>query len=191
MSRPKRMDAVVAAAAAEFAQRGYHATSIEHLLAATKLTRGGLYHYIGGKHDLLVAVQRELLDPLIERARAVIAQTDDPEAQLRAVTREWVEHVESHRDHMVVFQAERRTVQTDPRWAKIVAARNEFEGLLEDIFARGEQAGRFAVQDRGLALLAFLGMVNHMPAWFDPAGRLSAAEVADRFCEVILAGIRA
>lgn len=185
------MDELVAAAAAEFAQRGYHATSIEDLLAATGLTRGGLYHYIGGKHDLLIAVQRELLDPLLERARAVVARTADPEAQLRAVTREWVEHVESHRDHMIVFQAERRTVETDPRWDDIRAARDEFEALLDGIFRHGEQAGRFAVHDRGLALLAFLGMVNHMPSWFDPQGRLSAAQVADSFCDVILAGIRA
>lgn len=185
------MPALVTAAAAEFARRGYHATSIEHLLAATGLTRGGLYHYIEGKHDLLIAVQRELLDPLLARARAIIAAGGGPEDQLRAVTREWVEHVESHRDHMVVFQAERRTVETDPRWADIRDARDEFEALLAGIFRRGERAGVFAVRDRSLALLAFLGMVNHMPSWFDPEGRLSAVEVADRFCDVILAGIRA
>ncbi len=186
-----RLAELVSAAAALFAERGYHATSIEQLLAATGLTRGGLYHYIDAKADLLVAVQRELLDPLLERAHAVAGSSEDPEAQLRAVTREWVAQVESHRDHMIVFQAERRTVQTDPRWSEIVAARAEFEAILAGIFARGEAAGRFAVADRGVALLAFLGMVNHMPSWFDPAGRLSAAEVAERFCDVVLGGIRA
>lgn len=186
-----RLDELVTTAAQLFAERGYHATSIEHLLAASGLTRGGLYHYIDGKHDLLIAVQRALLGPLLDRAREVIASTPDPEGQLRAVTREWVEHVESHRDHMVVFQAERRTVESDPRWSEIVAARGEFEALLGDIFRRGEEAGLFAVEDRSLALLAFLGMVNHMPSWFDPGGRLSAAEVAERFCDVVLGGIRA
>lgn len=181
---------LVDAAAGLFAERGYHATSIENLLAATGMTRGALYHYIDGKHDLLIAVQRELLDPLLERAREVVAESADPEAQLRALTREWVQHVESHRDHMVVFDAERRTVESDPRWADVVAARNEFEGLLAGIFARGEQAGLFAVEDRALAMLAFLGMVNHMPSWYSPGGRLSAAEVADRFCDVLLNGIR-
>ncbi len=186
-----RLAELVGTAAALFAQHGYHGTSIEQLLAAAGLTRGGLYHYIDGKADLLVAVQRELLEPLLERAHAVVAASEDPETQLRAVTREWVGQVESHRDHMTVFQAERRTVETDPRWSEIVAARAEFEAILDGIFQRGEAAGRFAVADRGLALLAFLGMVNHMPAWFDPDGRLSAAEVAERFCDVVLGGIRA
>jgi AcrR family transcriptional regulator len=181
---------LVDTAAALFAERGYHATSIEQLLAATGLTRGGLYHYIDGKHDLLIAVQQELLEPLLVRARDVVGETDDPEAQLRALTREWVQHVESHRDHMIVFNAERRTVEGDPRWADVVGWRNEFESILAGIFARGEQAGLFAVEDRSLATLAFLGMVNHMPSWYSSGGRLSAAEVADRFCDVLLNGIR-
>ncbi|MEA2170616.1 MAG: hypothetical protein QOF76_3916 [Solirubrobacteraceae bacterium] len=181
---------LVDTAAALFAERGYHATSIEQLLAATGLTRGGLYHYIDGKHDLLIAVQQELLNPLLDRAREVVVETDDPETQLRALTREWVQHVESHRDHMIVFNAERRTVEGDPRWADVVAARNEFEEILAGIFARGESAGLFAVGDRSLATLAFLGMVNHMPSWYSPGGRLTAAEVADRFCDVLLNGIR-
>jgi TetR/AcrR family transcriptional regulator, cholesterol catabolism regulator len=189
MPPPNRWDELVATAARLFAERGYHATSIEQLLTETGLTRGGLYHYIDGKHDLLIAVQRELLEPLLERAHSAVASTPDPEGQLRAVTREWVEHVESHRDHMVVFDAERRLVESDPRWSEVRAAREEFETLLSDIFARGEAAGVFAVRDRSLALLAFLGMVNHMPSWFDPGGRLSAAEVAERFVDVLMLGI--
>lgn len=187
----EKLQHVVDTAAALFAARGYHATSIEDLLVATGLTRGGLYHYIDGKADLLIAVQRELLDPLLEAAHEAIAALDDPEAQLREVTRLWVQHVEAHRDHMAVFAAERRTVESDPRWAEVVARRREFEALLEGIFARGEAAGQFATSDRGVVLLAFLGMVNHLPAWFDPAGRLSGAEVAQRFCDVVLDGVRA
>ena len=176
-------DDVVAAAAHEFATRGYHATSIEHLLTATGLTRGGLYHYIDGKADLLIAVQLELLQPLLEQAHAAVAATEDPERQLREVTRLWVEHAASHRDHMVVFAAERRLVESDPRWAEIHRAREEFEQLLAGIFARGRFGDR-------IAELAFLGMVNHMPTWFDPHGRLTGAEVAERFCDVLLDGVR-
>jgi len=170
---------VISAAAREFAARGYHATSIEHLLAATGLTRGGLYHYIDGKADLLIAVQRELLAPLLERAREAVAATDDPEAKLRAVVREWVRHVETHRDHMVVFAAERRLVESDPRWADIRRQRQEFEALLAEL-----------LPGDSLARLALLGMVNHMPSWYDPAGRLSATEIADRFVDVLLTGVR-
>ena len=170
---------VIAAAAREFARRGYHATSIEDLLAATGLTRGGLYHYIDGKHELLIAVQLELLEPLLARAREAADAEDEPEAKLRAVVREWVRHVETHRDHMVVFAAERRLMESDPRWADIRRARDEFETLLDEI-----------LDGDSLTRLALLGMVNHMPSWYDPAGRLGATEIADRFVDIVLAGVR-
>jgi TetR/AcrR family transcriptional regulator, cholesterol catabolism regulator len=179
MPPPSRWDEVVATAARLFAERGYHATSIEHLLAETGLTRGGLYHYIDGKHDLLIAVQRELLEPLLERARALVAEHDEPEEQLRAVVREWVRHVETHRDHMVVFAAERRLVESDPRWAEIRDQRDAFESLLAGIVPGGS-----------ITRLALLGMVNHMPSWYDEAGRLSATEIADRFVDLLLTGVR-
>lgn len=170
---------VIAAAAREFAARGYHATSIEHLLAATGLTRGGLYHYIDGKADLLIAVQSELLAPLLDSARRAAAEHDEAEAKLRAVVREWVRHVETHRDHMVVFAAERRLVESDPRWADIRRQREQFEELLAEL-----------LPGDSLARLALLGMVNHMATWFDPAGELSAADIADRFVDLLLTGVR-
>jgi len=170
---------VITAAAREFAERGYHATSIEHLLAATGLTRGGLYHYIDAKADLLIAVQRELLAPLLASARAAAARHDDPEAKLRAIVREWVRHVETHRDHMVVFAAERRLVESDPRWEEIREQRKAFEALLTDV-----------LPEDPLARLALLGMVNHMPSWYDPAGRLTAQQIADRFVDLLLTGAR-
>ncbi len=170
---------VIAAAAREFAARGYHATSIEHLLAATGLTRGGLYHYIEGKADLLIAVQQELLAPLLESAQAAAAAHDEPEAKLRAVVHEWVRHVETHRDHMVVFAAERRLVESDPRWADIRAQRERFEDLLAELLP-GDP----------LARLALLGMVNHMATWFDPSGALSATDIADGFVDLLLTGVR-
>lgn len=168
---------VIAAAAREFAARGYHATSIEDLLAATGLTRGGLYHYIDGKADLLIAVQRELLEPLLESVRAI--EAPDPERRLRAVVREWVRHVETHRDHMVVFAAERRLVESDPRWAEIREQREAFEALLGEI-----------LEGDSLTRLALLGMVNHMPSWYDPDGRLTAEEIADGFVDLVLSGAR-
>ncbi len=172
-------DDVISAAAREFALRGYHATSIEHLLAATGLTRGGLYHYIDGKADLLIAVQTELLAPLLERAQSAAAAHEDREEKLRAVVREWVRHVETHRDHLVVFAAERRLVESDPRWTEIRRQREQFEELLSGL-----------LPSDSIARLALLGMVNHMPTWFDPGGPMSATEIADRFVDLLLTGAR-
>ena len=44
--------------------------------------------------------------------------------------------------------------------------------------------------DRRLSLLALLGMVNYTPQWVRPHGRLSAGEIADGYCAMVLRATR-
>src|SRR3954453_14184991 len=82
----RRRHEVVDAAARVFAQRGFHATSVQDLVAATGLAAGGLYHYIGSKDRLLVQICDELMDPLLEEAAALVARDDlGPEGGLGGV----------------------------------------------------------------------------------------------------------
>ncbi len=187
----RRRQQVIDAAARTFAARGYHATSIEDLTAATGLTRGGLYHYTDSKQALLFGVLDELMEPLLAQARAIVAQDAPPEQQLRALTRAWLAHVAAHLDHMVVFNRERATLERDPRWEQVRRARRAFERLLAGVLERGRADGSFRIEDPQLVLLALLGMVNHAPVWLKPRGRLSPEQVADGFCDVLLNGIRA
>ena len=177
---------VVAAAAREFARRGYHATSIEDLLAATGLTRGGLYHYIEGKDDLLIAICDELLEPLLEQAREIVAEDGSPVEQLRQLVGAWVAHVVEHRDHMLVFTQERQAIESQPRWRRVRSQRKAFEKILDDVLARGEADGSMSFADRRLSLLALLGMVNYTAQWVRPGGRLSAEEIAAGYCAIVL-----
>jgi AcrR family transcriptional regulator len=185
-----RRQEVVDTAARVFAERGYHGTSIEDLLEATGLTRGGLYHYIDGKQNLLFAIHEQLMEPLLVQAREIAASDEPPEVALRALVRAWMAHVEGHRDHMIVFDRERRSVRDDPRYADALAAREEFEQILDAILRRGERDGTFAVADRSVTLLALMGMVNYAPQWYDPGGRLKADEIAGHFCDLVIDGLR-
>lgn len=124
--------------------------------------------------------------PLQEQAEALLAEPGTPEEHLRRLVRLWVEHVAAHRDHMRVFEQERHVIAAEPRWAEVRESRKRFERLLDDVLGEGERAGDFAFADRGLALRALLGMVNHTAHWYRPAGRLSAEAVADGYCDVLL-----
>jgi AcrR family transcriptional regulator len=186
----RRRSEVVDAAARVFAQRGFHATSMQDLTDATGLAAGGLYHYIGSKDQLLVAICDELMVPLLSRARELVAEHRAPEDELRGLVRMWVEHVEGHRAHMLVFQQERHVLEHESQWRAVRASRKEFEQLLDGVLRRGEEAGAFRFADRRLALLALLGMVNHTPQWFRARGRLTAEQVADGFVDLLLGGER-
>jgi TetR/AcrR family transcriptional regulator, cholesterol catabolism regulator len=182
----RRRQDVVDAAAGVFAEKGFQATTMDDLSGATGLAAGGLYHYIGSKEQLLVDICAELLDPLLDEAHAIVAEPAPPEETLRRLVRVWAGHVESHRDHMRVFGQERQLIERGPRWRAIRASRKEFERVLDDVLAAGERSGDFSFSDRRLALMALLSMINYLPQWFRPRGRLSAEEVAEGFCDLLL-----
>ncbi|MDX6634560.1 MAG: hypothetical protein QOF06_763 [Solirubrobacterales bacterium] len=182
---------VVDTAAKLFAERGYASTSMSELTEATGLAAGGLYHYIEGKDDLLIAICDELLEPLLERAREIVAGEAPPVQHLRELVAAWVGHVVEHRHHMLVFTQERQAIESEPRWRRVRSQRRAFERILDNVLARGEADGSMSFADRRLSLLALLGMVNYTPQWVRPNGRLTAAAIADGYCAMALDGGRA
>jgi AcrR family transcriptional regulator len=176
----RRRQHVLRAAAREFAARGYHGTSMEDLSTATGLAAGGLYHYIGSKEQLLFAILAQLMDPLLERAREIEASPAPAPERLRELLRVWLEHIEAHHDHMLVFTQERRVLERDERWKQVRESRTAFEDVLSRLVADAVPSG-----DTRLRVLALLGMVNHTASWFRPGGRLSSAQIADGYWEII------
>ncbi|HLW96795.1 MAG TPA: TetR/AcrR family transcriptional regulator [Solirubrobacteraceae bacterium] len=188
----RRRRDVVDAAAHVFAERGYHATSVAALLEETGLTAGALYHYVASRDDLLVAICDELLDPLLERAEEIADadSTEPPLERLRELLHVWVEHIAAHLDHMRVFQQERHVIEREPQWGDIRAKRLAFERILDGLLAQCERDGSLIVDDRRLALLALLGMVNYTPTWYRVGGRLRPRQIADGYHDMLVSAYR-
>jgi TetR/AcrR family transcriptional regulator, cholesterol catabolism regulator len=181
----RRQERVIQVAAELFAERGYDATSMNDLSDATGLAAGGLYHYIGSKKQLLFRICDELMEPLLEEARAIVATDVTAEEQLRELLRAWLEHIARHRHHMMVFQQERHLIERDPQWRTVRRQRKDFELIVDDLLERCEREGTLSFPDRALALRALLGMVNHTATWLRPRGRLSPAQIADGYLELL------
>ena len=84
--RPRSFDteAAVGRAMEVFWSRGYHATALPDLLAATKLSRGSLYAAFGDKHSLFLrALDRYVADALT-RMDIELAPSREPVDGLRA-----------------------------------------------------------------------------------------------------------
>lgn len=73
--RPREFDEdkVLLAAAHAFWQRGYHATSIDDICAATGLLRGSLYGAYGDKHGIFVASLNRYCESRVARAAESLA----------------------------------------------------------------------------------------------------------------------
>jgi AcrR family transcriptional regulator len=186
----QRLERIVAIAAELFAERGYHATSVQELSEATGLQRGALYHYINGKLDLLYHVHAALMEPILQEARA-IEQREEPAGEtLRGIARLVLEAVASNRALFTVSEHEWQVLRDDPRWDEVRRVRREMVEVVERVLARGVDDGTVAARtDRHLATFAFFGVINSTYQWFDPDGPWSAREVADGLTEIFLVGV--
>jgi AcrR family transcriptional regulator len=182
----RRQAEVVLEAAHVFAQRGYDQTSVPELAEALGIAAGSLYHYFGGKEQLLIAICDQLMDPLLAQTEELLAVEQPPELHLRALVRLWVQHVIVHRDHMLVFQQERHVIERGDQWRKVRDDRKRFERLVDGVLQRVHDDGRARLDDPRLCLAALLGMVNHTAQWHRPRGRLTATEIADGYVDLIV-----
>jgi AcrR family transcriptional regulator len=187
----QRQREVIDTAAEVFAAQGYHATTIDDLVEACQLKRGGLYHYIGGKKDVLLSIHRRFLEPLLEEARGILEAGASPDVRLRELAHALMRTIDTYNAQVTVFLHEWRAIETEPGWEEIRTGRREFEAIIDRTLRDGQDEGLFRITDVRLSVLAFLGMMNYTYQWFDRDGRVSAEDVADTFCDIFLEGIRA
>lgn len=185
----RRRQEVVDQAAAVFAERGYAETSVQQLSEALGIAAGGIYHYFGGKQELLIAIATQVMDPLLDDARTLVAETRDdadPQELLRSVLHMWVAQVVARRDHMLVFQQQRHAVDTSPEWRDVRRTRKAFEQLVDGLLTRLGEEGVLR-GDRRLVLATLLGAVNHTAQWYRPRGPLSPGAIADGYFALVVA----
>ena len=58
------------------------------------------------------------------------------------------------------------------------------------VIEHGIAEGTFAPGEPKLLAFALFGAVNWIPRWFDPAGPSTSQEIADRFADYLIAGLR-
>jgi AcrR family transcriptional regulator len=75
--------ALIAAARALFAERGYAAVGTEEIVRRAGVTRGALYHHFPAKPDLFRAVYERVEQELTERIVTEVPLVGDPVAVLR------------------------------------------------------------------------------------------------------------
>jgi AcrR family transcriptional regulator len=65
---PERREAMLAAAAHEFAERGYAGASLSRIIEAAGISKGSLYYYFNDKEDLFATTVREAMRRMVEGA---------------------------------------------------------------------------------------------------------------------------
>jgi AcrR family transcriptional regulator len=174
-------------AARLFAERGYHGTSIGDLAEALGVQKGSLYAHIKSKQDLLY-------ETMMEGARAFHGMLDAIDDALPAVEkirlamRGHLRVVREQLDVATVFVREWRYLEGDRREG-VLAERRRYEERFRALFREGRELSQLRTDlDEGAAALLALSAMNWAYTWLRPED--DTDDVADRFCALLLDGIR-
>ena len=176
---------VQAAALRLFAERGYHGTGIRQLGDAAGLSSASLYHYMGTKEELLVAIMRTSLGSLLAAGERVAAEHPDPRDRLVALVGLHVRTHASAPAQTRVVDDEVRALSSTPR-AEVIALRDRYESLWQQALEDGVARGDFRVGSVAVARRALLEMCSGVARWWTPAGELDLDALAGEYATLAL-----
>ncbi|MGE0826954.1 MAG: TetR/AcrR family transcriptional regulator [Candidatus Binatia bacterium] len=179
-----REEEILQAAAACFGEHGYQATTLVTVAERLGISRVTLYRYCPSKEELLVRVFERTIAIFQRGLQQICTQPISPEEKLRQVIRHQVRLMADHRNFLTVFFSEEGSLPADME-RRARAERRTYDELIEGVIREGIESGRFAPLPAKLVSFALLGMCNWMYQWYQPAGLLSADEVARNFIALL------
>jgi AcrR family transcriptional regulator len=177
--------AILEAAAAVFAARGYQRATLADVARAAGFAKPSLYHYFGSKDALLYALLDRSLDALLDAVIAADPGPDvAPEARLERV-------VEAYAGAFL----ERVSVVTPlllhleylrPEWREAIKRK---ERRLIELIGSAAAPASDSLPPHVAAFLV-LGAANWTHYWFDPRGDVTAGALARGMATLFAATIR-
>jgi AcrR family transcriptional regulator len=158
-----------------FATKGFEATSMRDVAAAANLMSGSLYYHFASKEEMYVAVQDASVSKIFNAVEAAIAKVEDPWARLEAAAIGHLEALLDRSGFRVLVTPTFPPGLAPAVLEKLVAQRDQFERMIEPVIAA---LALPANTDRYIFQKHYLGAINWVGIWYDPAGPLKPAEIA-------------
>jgi AcrR family transcriptional regulator len=184
----ERKEAIVEAAAALFAVRGFNGASVADIADRCKTSKSLIYHYYQSKEDILYDVMISHVRALEKAAANAMNGNAAPEQKLRDLTRLFMA--------LYVGAADRHKVLLNdldelpkPRRDEIVAVQRGLIGNVERLLTAIEPSLAKTPGASFAAAMLFFGTINWTHTWFDPSGAVGAEALADMAVNLILGGI--
>jgi AcrR family transcriptional regulator len=179
--RARRLDRILEAGAALLHERGFHGLTMRLCARAAGTSLANLYHYVGGREDLVYQVERRILEAAVASAQAVLA-VPGARDRLRALLADHLRRVLARPYEAAVLTGRPGPLRGD-RARRIDESRKRYLGLVRavtDAAVRRSPVGR----DADLLATALLGAADRIAL---DAVRRRATPPPDRTASRILA----
>lgn len=182
---------ILAAAVDLFADHGYDATSVSQVINRAGVAKGGFYHHFASKKELLYAVYGDLIQRQLEGLERILAQRMPPAETLRALIMDLVETTAASTREALVFSRELSQLG-NRRIVQMRGQRRRYHNALIKLVDAAQQRGQFSpVASPEIVVYMIFGVVNELPRWYRPAGRVRPEQIGTEIADLVLAGLHA
>jgi AcrR family transcriptional regulator len=182
---------ILAAAVDLFADHGFDATSVSQVINRAGVAKGGFYHHFASKQDLLYAVYGQLIDRQLEGMQRILAERRPPAETLRALIADLVETTAASAREALVFSRELSQLG-NARIMQLRSKRRRYHSAMIGLVREAQERGQFSpVASPEIVTFTIFGVINEMPRWFRPNGRMRPEQIATEVADLVLAGLHA
>jgi AcrR family transcriptional regulator len=179
------------AAAAAFAERGYHGASTQDIADRLGIQQGSLYYYFASKEAALSAICELGVSGFIDRLRAILARRSPAADKLKAAIANHLLPLRKHPEasYVRVFLRHRHELPNGAGQRVAKLART-YQSLIETLFADGVESGDFrASLDPKLATVALLGLCNSVIGAQALPRRSSIDDIVEAYARIFIEGV--
>lgn len=182
------LDRLLDVAVRVFTERGYDATSFQHLSHASGLSKSSIYHHIESKEQLLRLGLEKALEPLMASTTEAESTSGPAIDRLTHLIRRNIEILAGRLPYVTLLLNVHGNTETE-RWA--LEQRRAYDKIVATVVQEAIDEGsvREDVDALPTARLIF-GMINSAREWYQPNRGIRPAALADLVCSLVLDGIR-
>jgi len=152
------------------------------------MKKGNLYYYFSNKEEILFACHEYSLQRLLGLLDEIEHTAVSADEKIRRLIVSFVHTILDELHGTALFLD---LEALSPAHLKtIIVGRDRFDHGIRRILDEGIRTGMFAQTDAKLLSFAILGAVNWIPRWYSPDGPATSQEIADRFADYLIAGLR-
>ena len=179
---------ILRTAADLFRERGYRATTLDHIAARLGMSKASLYKSFHAKEEMLAVISRRTIETFTRELTLVLRSNLTPEDKLRRVVRDHVRFVIANRSFLTVFFSEEANLPA--RLARALAQQKDrYDKGIESLVVDGVKQGVFREVPPRLVVFGLLGMLNWVYKWYNPRGRWGAEEISSAFLSLVEGGL--
>ncbi len=161
-----------------FAEKGYHAGTLDDVARKLDVTRASLYYHVKNKEELLKGICNNFMGVALKNSKEILKSDLSAREKLQEYIRGQVIAAATRKELCIVL-FEQANALNSRTLKKLKRQMRDFDQVLIEILKEGVKEGIFKINDIRLASFLILGTCFWTYHWFYSGGRLTPEQIAD------------